>query len=412
MVIKEGIPMKISKTKIILGVLILAFLIFCFQTLLPKDTNIAMSMAKEETNYKPVKNVTNNSNDPMKNLYSFAFKIDEEMVQLPISLPDFIKLGWSDQTTIPDDPFEFIPMDHQWFTKNDISLHTYFNSSEEFPATMDKYYLSSVSLASEDYKDHTVTLPKGIVLGKSSEEEILKTYGRESEILEDFTKDSYAILYQYDARQTIVLVMDEESEILEEIILSYEKPLTKTALPESLKNEQPRTSLPEGISSEAFAIDGAIYNLPTAMSSFTKEGWKIKDKDVIIPSNDNQTKKYMLEKNDYYLFVSVKNYSELPADINDCHVVAVEFARDEPFAIALPGGLEQYENIDAVRSAAANFKITEEYYGQVDPNEPKQLDNIRIKTGTSSQIQVSVEDDQKTVRYYIITNYPKENLGN
>lgn len=374
-------------------------------TLLPKDKTIAMSLNKEETNFKQVSEVSNDSDDPMQNLYSFAFKIDDEMLQLPIDLPDFINSGWQDNKPIPTDPFEFIPLDHQTFYKNDIALNVYFNANEEFPDSMDQYYLTNVSLAAQDYKKHNVVLPKGIKLGKSTEDDIIETYGDPSETLEDFDeKERYGLLYRYDSKQSILLIMDKD-ETLDEIYLSYEKPFKKAELPAVLKNEQPLLSLPETISASAVGIDGALYNLPTSMSSFVTHGWQVEE-DTTIPSDQLQSNKYRLKKGDYVLVVGVKNYSDLPADINDCHVVSVEFSDDEPYEIVLPAHLEQYQFIDDIRALAAPFKVLDEYFGGEE--EDKHLDFIRIKTSDHSQIQINVDyDNQQKPRYYVLTNYPK-----
>lgn len=397
--------MKINKKVMIWGCLSIAFLVFCYITLLPKDKTIAMSLNKAETNFKQVNEVSNDSDDPMQNLYSFAFQIDDEMVQLPIDLPDFIHSGWQDKKPIPTDPFEFIPLDHQTFYKNDIALNVYFNASEEFPDSMDQYYLTNVSLAAQDYKKHNVVLPKGIKLGKSSEKEIIEAYGEPSETLEDFDEEErYGLLYRYDSKQNILLIMNK-AETLDEIYLSYEKALKKTELPAILKNEQPLLSLPETLSANAVGIDGALYNLPTSMSSFVAQGWQVEE-DTIIPSDQLQAKKYRLKKGDNTLVVGVKNYSSLPADIKDCHVVSVEFSSDEPYEILLPAHLEQYQSIDDIRTLAAPFKVLDAYFGGEE--EDKHLDFIRIKTSDRSQIQINVDyDNQQKPRYYVLTNYPK-----
>lgn len=393
--------MKVKKKYIILGVMLSGFLIFCYATLLPHNTGHVMKFNGDQKNVEPVKSENNNSSNDFENLYSFAVKINNEIVQVPTSLSDFINQGWQSVNEIGNDPFAFVPIEHTEFIKNGTQATVMIDATEVYPLTMDKYYISSVILTEDLHKGDTVELPKGIMLASATKESILKAYGEPDDMWE-YEGEPERLFYKYDKDQMIMLSLNEEG-ILSEIMLTYEKPKTGLNFSVIDPNRGYLESLPTTFNGDMFMLDDVIYNLPDKASRLLDNGWKPLEEGLVASGADE---KLLLDfkKEEQVIQVELRNPNSKPTSMAECYVVSVSFPLDTCQKFAFAGGFNSSSVLEDFRKLEQNFQVKEVHVDM----EGDVMTAFRIKTGKSSQFEVLMDYEENTkIRGYRITNYPK-----
>ncbi len=394
--------MKVNKKQMILGVILVSFLVFCYVTLLPHDTNHVMKLNQEQKNIRAVKSENNNSSDIFKNLYSFAIKINNEVLQVPTDLKDFIEDGWKSVNEIGEDTFEFVPIEHTEFIKNGTVANVMIDSVEVYPLTMDKYYVSSLIVTEDLYKNDKVELPKNIVLASSHKEDIIEAYGEPNDIW-SYENEPERMFYKYDKNQVIMFSLNEQG-LLSEIMLTYEKP--KTGLNFSVIDTQQKAPerLSDKFNGSMFMLDDVIYNLPGKIKPLIEQGWKPVDDIEFVADGANEKLLIDFKKGNQVVNVELRNPNDEPAPIEECYIVSATFELDKCQDFGFAGGFNQSSTLEDFRKLSQDFQVKEVH---VDMGEDV-MTAFRIKTGKSSQFEVLMNyEDNSKIRGFRISNYPK-----
>ncbi|MGX8850801.1 hypothetical protein [Amedibacillus sp. YH-ame10] len=394
--------MKDKKKYIIIGVLFCAFLLFCFKTLLPHDKSYLMYIDTSKKNITAVKSEDNNSTDNFENLYSFAVKIDNEVLQVPTNLSEFIESGWISKNEIGDDTFEFVPIEHSEFEKNGLKVNVAIEATEVFPLTMDKYYVSSLIINEDLYKDNKVEFPKDIVLSSSDKDAILKAYGQPDDIW-SYEDEPEKMFYKYDKNQMIIFTLNDKG-ILSEASLLYEKAKMGLNFAMIDDNQPQLNQLSNEFNGNMYMLDGVVYNLPDKASHLIKNGWSPVGDEEFVADGADEALFIDLQKEDQIINVEIRNPNDKPSLLGECYVVSVsiDIAKCENFGFA--GGFDKSSTIEDFKQLKENFQTKEVHINK----QGDLMTAFRIKTGTSSQVEVLMyyENDSK-INGFRISNYPK-----
>lgn len=392
--------MKLKKKHIIWGIVASGFLVFCYATLLPHNTKYVMKLDETQKNIKAVKSEDNDSSDDFKNLYSFSVKVNNEVLKVPTDLSDFIDEGWKSTNEIGEDPFEFIPIEHTEFIKNDTIVYVMIDATEVYPLLMDKYYISTVLITEDLYKEDKVELPKGIILGESNKETILETYGEPDDIW-DYEEEPVRMFYQYDKNQMIMLSLNEEG-LLSEVMLSYEKP--KEALDFSIvdSNQEYVENLPDTFNGNMFILDHVVYNLPDTTMRLLENGWVPMQEEEFVAGGPNEKSLIDFQKGDQIVNVELRNPNDHPTPIEECYVVSISFDLDTCQNFSFAGGLDALSTLEDFRKLDKDFQVKEVHMDK------EIMTAFRIKTGVSSQFEVLMDyEENSKIRGFRMSNYPK-----
>lgn len=393
--------MEITKKRIILSILSISFIIFCFVTLLPHDKSIKMNLNGQERNVTAVKSENNNSEDKFQNLYSFSVKINEEVISLPTSLNDFMAAGWEPTKEIIDDTFNFVPIEHTDFVKEGIPLFVFIDATEDYPLLMDKYYVSTVFIDRETYADYNVELPKGIQLGSSNKKDIIKAYGDPDDTW-DYDNTSKEMFYKYDKDQMIILTLDEQ-DILEEIVLSYEQPKEKVNFASLPDDQEPLTELSSALSGDMFMVDGYVYHLPDKVSELINQGWMPETEENDISEIDEGSV-ITFVKGDNSFTADVRNPKDQPTSLENCYFVNVSFDPERCDTFAFTGGINEKTTLADLRQFESQYQVKEVH---LDLDEDLFV-SYCIKTGTASQMEFVFDYiGDGHIASFRLTNFPK-----
>ncbi|MEG0592727.1 MAG: hypothetical protein RR512_05395 [Coprobacillus sp.] len=394
--------MRDKKKYIILGVILSSFLVFCFMTLLPHNKSYMMDIDKNKKNIIAVKSEDNNSSDKFENLYSFAVKINNEVLQVPTSLSDFIKSGWKSTNEIGSDTFEFVPIEHTEFTKNNIKMNVSIEATEVYPLTMDKYYISSLLLTEDLYKDIKVEFPKDIVLASSNKEAILEAYGDPDDIW-TYENEPEKMFYKYDKNQMIMFTLNDKG-ILSEALLTYEKPKKGLNFSVIDKNQKQLERLPNKFNGNMYMLDNVVYNLPDKAEYLLENGWSPVENEEFVADGADEMSVIELKKEDQIINVELRNPNDKPSPIGECYVVSVSFDLDKCQNFGFAGGFNKSSTIDDFKKLKKDFQTKEVHITMQDDI----MAAYRIKTGKSSQFEVLMDyENNSKIKGYKITNYPK-----
>ncbi|MBH1941739.1 hypothetical protein I5677_12625 [Mobilitalea sibirica] len=283
----------------------------------------------------------------LEQLGSYQFEVEENTYQLPITLGQLTKKGWTLKTQLDEDYDTSTSLDpleevYTMLTKGDKSLPIVLINPK--PHKSNHYEDFLICQIQGDVK-----IPGGITLN-STVDEVKKVYGNPVHT----SGDSNFSVLQYKTpihrftednrfkREGIVLNANKGK--IEEIILSYVNINLEDLV---MKINQPipyeiPAKLGTDFFSFTFAIDGKFYRLPSPLSVFINQGFHIKgtatDEHIyskqLALRNVKQTQELLapgkslslfLEKKDKILVVQIKNEYDSYQYLIDCTVVNVKF---------------------------------------------------------------------------------------
>lgn len=237
------------------------------------------------------------------NLFDCQIMIDGVVYELPMKYSDFISLGWKPDKHENFDPSTSINASRTGtsysFEKENFEIDVVFINFSKVNKPIDECYICNLSIDNvfNDTKDNIAILPKGITLGKSSQEDIISAYG-EAESTSSYSNTTYMYYYNRnnvsDSYIQISFNINEEDNVLTRIsihndirpddFMDYDTP---TAVPEEAINYVAPTELGTDIKSGVVNFYGDLYQLPAPLSAFLSKGWSIKEdeQDGYLPAN-------------------------------------------------------------------------------------------------------------------------------
>lgn len=382
------------KRKLFISIIILLGLTGCNRT-------VIIDINKEQMNIANEKEVSNDSTDPFKNLFSFHFKIDNNVVYVGMTLQELLDAGWS----CNNDSNAMIIGDTSvldiTFTKGNASfIGTILNPS-------DYYNLASYCLLSQvqlDADNSNIVLPKDIIVGQSKKDDVLEAYGEPNSDVPVEDKDQTLYIYEYDKDETITLTIDDKSDQLVSVtILRIKEKEPLTTVPTNITNYQGATSLQKKLDSTVFSLENTVYKMPVPVIQFINNGWTIEDinevvsKDMILKSGE--LVRCHLVKADGSIEVAIKNYSLTKDTILNSYISEIEFTNTSPYTPIISPSLTFVSTKEDVLAVIKNYKYVS--------SNTETMDVYQIYFTETTSAIIHVDKTTNHVSYFQMANFPE-----
>ncbi len=345
-------------------------------------------------------------------IYSFEVSIDGTKLSFPMYYADFIELGWKmdgDDTTKVD-PNQYLIS--QVFKKDDVKVYAPILNLDEDVLPASECLIGGIVIDYTYLKecDKEIVLPGNIEFNKSTMDEAKAAYGDPSSVYEgsSYTK----CMYNLQSYSSVELYFDIESNVLNKIDIRNfdDSNLSDDKKPKS-DNDKKKAEINvdytapkdigENFSDFIVKIDGDLFSVPAPVSEFVDKGWKIITADSDETVKAKNYGRVSLQKNNQTMRVSVMNYSESAADIEDCFVTSVKAGRN---STDLPIEIQKGIKIGTSKADVEKAIKDEEY----ETEETSLYDYYDIRSsGSSAHVEIYVYKDDGKVGVISVNNQPK-----
>lgn len=346
------------------------------------------------------------------NIYDFQFKLDGALYTFPMSFDDFLALGWEYDG---DEDLELSPYSYtgELFYKGKLRAFVDLLNNGINTVPYSQCMVSGITIDSfyfEDAPETVIELPKGIVYGTSTLDDVKAAYGEPSDVYEGelYTKLSY----EYDSYQDWEFEIDVETGVLNEFDIqnfTYDEEANAAAAAE-VSGEPTEEVLAYVAPTElgddplSFVVEfaGDLYQLPAPVSVFLENGWTLKteDSDSVVAGYDFGWL-YMMKDNQEFHTLA-RNYNRNATTIENCFVTTIEGNRyDTDLPVVLPGGAATGMTVAELEAALEGVDYTKD-----DSNETYVYYNITGKDEYDEYISILVYTDEDLVSGIEVRYYP------
>lgn len=309
-------------------------------------------------------------------LYAFELEVGGEIYQFPMTYEDLLAKGWN--LSKNEDP-------EMKLESNEYTSVTMIQGENSIYVDMVNFGINAMPVteclvggididASYNYNLESlpVNLPKGIVMGQASVDDIKHVYGEPSDLYE--SEYSTALTYSKDYYEEWRLTVDAETGVLTRCEVQnlaepegFDKGTVNTETPEIVTAYQAPTALGEEMLSPVVEYFGDLYQLPAPLSAFTANGWSIVDAEegAYVAGGDFDSVEISKENQNVTVYIS--NYTENAVLIENCFVEELSFATYDPEIIdmKLSGnvtiGTERADLIAAAEASGYLYEDEEDY---------------------------------------------------
>lgn len=273
-------------------------------------------------------------------IYDFWVQIDDEILQLPMSLAELEEMGYTpiDLENMKLQPREIVS-DVQYKKEQSTVYIQIYNRTPDVQ-DIKECSVGGILIQAEDVKDSKVLLPKKIELGVTSEESVQELYGAPTNTYE--MTDEVQFSYEKDAQELVRLNFDRQIGALQKLdIRSFKMDeVSAEDIQESTVRYIQPNSLGEDIQSGTVKLDGILYHIPVPVSEFTAHGWSMQESAHTESVEAEGTSQIFLTKGVYILQVPVLNDTEKVKLLKDCVVTKLVADQTEETArLELPSGI-------------------------------------------------------------------------
>lgn len=351
------------------------------------------------------KDATQQSETLSERFSDFEISLGTERYRLPESVSEWEKNGWS----YVEEEAVLLPAGS---AKSGIVLERGEERifvSVENQQTDRKGILSgsvigiSLDVLGQDAVTVQAELPGGVILGKSSMEEIEQIYGLPADIYEGETYTQ--LTYRYGMQSYLRLDLDKETKTLQgfEMENGYKRETSaRAATPAQAFGEASgaQDALGEEIASGNVLFDSQLYRLPASLSDFVRAGFSI-----VPEESDREVAAFgsgfaVLQKDSRSVKVRVKNETDQTRELEACKVVALESSvYQDGFSMVLPGdieiGMTQEKLEDALRETEMEKEESEHFVCYGIPIAGQTLDEISIFVEKESGLVVKIQIEKE-----------------
>lgn len=287
----------------------------------------------------------------------YQFELEGKHYRLPLQIEELEKNGWKflndedKKETIPGMTYVGAQFSMAKDQTKQITVHLLNASGDSKKASECRI----TGLEIRESSDNTVDFKTeaGIALG-SSKDEVVKQYGE----LEDETTylkyEFYKKITEIDPITQVQTVfssltnsdelniqLNDETNQVSSITMDYYKMYkedeTKVSKrPKYLNNYLAPRKMSTSWNDTIIKVDGDLYQLPAPLSEFTKNGWKVEEKNVPALNEQNIT----LKKSNCTLYAYVYNNSDYLVKAEDTYVTSVNmYINEDSLDFELAGGL-------------------------------------------------------------------------
>ncbi|MGO5543751.1 hypothetical protein ACTQWG_14895 [Blautia sp. HCP3S3_H10_1] len=283
------------------------------------------------------------------NLYDFQIKIGDKVYQFPMYYEEFAAQDWTlGKNEDPEMGVSTNSYGSISFYKGDdrISVDVINLGINEVP--VNQCLVAGIDINANydfDAGSTPVELPGGIIMGKSSLEDIKAAYGDPSDTYEGDLYTQYT--YSKDYYEEIRLSVYKDDNTLKEIDLrnyvepeGFDKGSVSDEVPEIVSSYTAPTELSDDILAPQVEYCGDLYSLPAPVSAFLANGWELQDvaDDAYVAGRDLEFVDMM--KNNQSVHFSVYNFTQNATSIENCFVRDLEIGSydSEALTLKLSGG--------------------------------------------------------------------------
>lgn len=330
------------------------------------------------------------------NILDFQVSVNGTVHQFPMWYSDFEDLGW----TYTGDPSETLNSHMACYSDDwtigglevDTNLTNFSSSTKPYSECS----VTGISFVSYNVPDDSeIKLPKDIIFGKSTYEDVVAAYGTPS--YENKSDDIVIVEYSIEYDQCVRIAFNETGAIFSldidnQIELEGTDHSVDTTVPEIVKNYVEPTAISEDFSGYSVEYEGNYYTLPCPVTVLMENGFELSEglfSSTTVAADDytNANFNYNGESFSAYLY-NFADYATIP---ENCFVIALE-AKSEyaptvdmtiPYGITIGSKeedvmkvLENYE-YDSYESTVYDY-VT--YFIQ-DPNSYRNSYEITIEGG-------------------------------
>lgn len=346
-------------------------------------------------------------------IYSFQLEMGGVVYQFPMTYAAFTSHGWvckeDDTQGVRSNAYSGVS-----FEKDGYSLYVDIINFDINELPMNQCYIGGVTADTYKLSDKLpetfdITLPGGITLNKSNNEEVVAAYGTPSRetkldsgsIYIDYEKESYQVVnlafYAEEAgdKPLVLTSIEVRNHVAPEDFQSGE---VNTEVPAIVTKYQAPAALSAEFDDWTVKFAGKLYQLPAPVSEFEADGWVIDASVTEMTVNGRGNGWVQMMKDNQKMEVLTTNYSEGATSIQNCFVTnvyadvynckveleiskGIHIGMKEADLVAAIGALE-YEKTDS-----SSF-----IYYEVRPTDSRIEDyqiTISKETGLISKIKVS-----------------------
>lgn len=358
-----------------------------------------------EPSQVPVSNGMVLSND----IYSFQLEMNGVVYQFPMTYAEFTSYGW----VCKDDDTEGIRSNAYGgvtFEKDGYSVYAHVTNFDINELPMNECYIGG--LKADNYKlpeGFEIKLPGGIVLNKSTNDEITEAYGTPSRenkldsgsIYMDYDKASYQKIslsfYAAEAGEAPLALTTVD-------IKNFVEPEGFTAgevsaeVPAIVGTYQAPAAIGAELSDWTVQYAGKLYQLPAPVSEFEADGWVIDTSASEMTVNGRGSGWVSMMKDNQKLRVITTNYSEGATAISNCFVTSVysdqyDCKVEMEVAKGIKLGMTEADLIAAIGTAEYEKTDSNNYiYYEVTPTGSSMQDYeimVDKNTGLVSKLEIS-----------------------
>lgn len=249
------------------------------------DEDTAAEPVEEENESTPTpaqRNNTSAENAPDKigdSLEDYEIMIDGVYYKFPMSYQEFKEKGWKidwgdEEETVNSDRTSVIDMKLDG-SKANISIYNPDNK----PQLLRDCYVSGLTIEEKLVNDYVVFLPKNIMFGKSTREDIVSAFG---DLATVYDANTYLKLtYSFEDGEWIFYVDSETGKLTETEIRHRSVPegFMASAVSEEQTEEEKHYKVPQELGDDVMSntvmYHGDLYQLPCPLSAMLENGWNI-----------------------------------------------------------------------------------------------------------------------------------------
>ena len=295
-----------------------------------RTTTIAPRADELNTSVPPLVS-TGDGNNFSDSLFSFSFRVGDELISLPIQYKELIQRGWSCDILPTEHLLGNTMVSNVVFTKGELAFTCDLaNQTQRLAAAPE----TDVILVFLDglAPGGGYTLPKKITVGQATAKEVEEAYGTPNDIYDSVKRKNTSVWsYEYDRNEFIQFAISNDTNVLEAAVIYRAldaPPYTKA--PDMIENYTPASAMSDSLASQIFTLDGAVYKMPVPVAQFLQNGWEL---DYADAPQETAARDTILESNTAEQFVLTKGEQALSVVV--CNFALEERAASEGYVVDL-----------------------------------------------------------------------------
>lgn len=347
-------------------------------------------------------------------LFRFELEIDGDSYDFPMTFSDFLSHGWeydgdTEELFLPN---QYSPA--EVFQKKDLEVYATVMNLGINTTAVSECSIAGISIDStqlEKSPDSEVLFPGDVIIGTSTLDDVLNTYGTPNETKEK--EDYTSLTYEYDYYQNVVFYFDPETQLLNRADLLNIVPdetaveeamadVSDTQTPEAKDYKAPE-ELGDDLSSFIVEYAGDLYQIPAPVSEFLKNGWTLntEESDEVIAGMGFGWA--YLEKDGKELHATAQNYNENATTIDNCFITYVCGNTDTiNLAVTVQKGITLGMTEEELLTA-----LEKEHYELDDSGDTFRYYTIEEDEDSLNYVEIIVEKETSLVTGIEVSNVPE-----